>query len=167
MQTRTTDYSCCDYVLRVFYTKFNTLMREYFVKIKSLDKIKTIYKLNKIFNFIKKNIDNLLNFKNRSLKYIESIENFLKIITIKKSEIKKDIFIIRLRYEIELMNYERDEIDWYKPMDLVLFHKLSTKFDINGDILDSKMKDYYTRKYIFILFKTNRDIYHIVLSYLM
>ena len=181
MQTRNVDYSNCDYVYKVFNSEMVKRIDKINLKSDGMSNIEKIYNMNSLFIFIKKNVDNLIKIKNVNNQFINNIEVLFKLIIKKKLEFEKDILYYIKKYE---KKYNRDcnsrvshidsVFDGTSPSNsesqmrkFVLYKEVSIKFIKKVDSLNNIICDYYTRKYIAILLKTNRDIFRIVLSYIV
>lgn len=152
MRTRSTDYSIINKTVTI--EEINKINKKLLFEISKLKNKLTIIErfklINKIMSHTLKNVNIYIEFQKTYPLYdttYRKLENFLKIFLLKKKIYKEEIK--------NLNPYENHEC-------IVIYDSLMKKCEIGN----RQIYDYFNHKYSVILFKTNRDIYRIILSYL-
>ena len=152
MRTRSTDYSIINKTvtieeIRIISKKLLCVISKLKNKLTNLERFKII---NKIMSRSLRTLNIYIEFQKTYPLYdtiYRKLENFLKIFLLKKKIYKEEIK--------NLNQYENPEC-------IVIYDNLMKKCEIGN----RQIYDYFNHKYSVILFKTNRDIYRIILSYL-
>ena len=152
MRTRSTDYSIINKCLTIEeISKRNKKLLNVISKLKNkLTMLERFKLINKIMSCTLKNVKIYIEFQKTyplyDTKYRE-LENFLKLFLLKKKNFKREINNIN--------QYENPEC-------VVIYNNLLKKCEIGN----RQIYNHFNHNYSVILFKTNRDIYRIILSYL-
>lgn len=149
MQTRSSlDLSCNKTMITRFSLLYLDISKKYETIKNEISIIKRLKLINSIFSCSLKHMNMLLKIAN--MNYDISIERYFKSILMKKKDLKKQIDEYSLDPEIDNPQF-----------------KLYSKLLLNKmDKLSVYINDYFTRKYIFVLMRTNKDVYSNILSYI-
>ena len=125
------------------------MIKKYIDSKKGMKDAKRIDCINNLMYYNIKNFDNLI--QSKIPKNVNSVEIFLKSILTKKIEFDKDLKIISLKPENNT---------------LVFVQKMK-RLKKKCEILNKIIYDYFIQKSIFVLFKTNRDAFRIVMEFII
>lgn len=143
MQTRTTNYSD----ERILITRFGETIKNLCYKVKNAKDIDKVDIINSIVCYIHKN--NMLKFI-QTPKYILVFEHYY-LIMLKNNK----------SYKTDLVSFSQK-----KENDNELFKKKTKQLLQNSHKMTQFIHNYFNLKYLYVLLRTNRDVYRIIMSYL-
>lgn len=155
MKTRTTEYfyySPEEIIINKFKNNLKILISNYNNVIYSNDDVEKINSVLCIIIEYINNVNSIINIikKNQNKNYMGFFEKQFRIIINKQKEFKKEVKILSL--------YEKNNNETFK--------KISNELVIKCNNIASIVYGYFNIKYMFILHKTNADIFRIVMSYI-
>ena len=147
MLTRSTNYESRN-ILHIFCVKHYIMTFKYQNIKVYLNDIQKLNLLNKIILFQLKNLNNLFQLQNsfNNEKVNCLLKSFLK---------KKNEFLIQIK---ELSQKPENNCESFKKASKILINRSCR--------VNKLINNYFNKNYSYILLKTNRDLYHNILSYL-
>ena len=155
MKTRTTEYfyySPEEQIIIKFKNNLKILLSNYKNVTNSYDDVEKIKCVLCVINEYINNINSIIKIikKNQNKNYMGFFEQQFRIIIFKQKEFKESVKILSL--------YEKNKNETFK--------KISNELVKKCNKIASIVYDYFNIKFMFILHKTNTDIFRIVMSYI-
>ena len=149
MHTRTTDYSVPELQLKPFVLSYVKKLQKYRRQNKSKEEFQNVLSLNNILKYELNYFPLYSKITNKES--VLNIEEKLKLNLKKIKHFKDSLFLQSFK--------ETNKTVQYKEAAAILSKTC--------DLMRAKIYEYYHRKYICILFRTNSDIYRLILSFLI